>query len=304
MKTETVKRIFIAAPHNPDYFPIFDLIHSTASDIGKKLNIKLEINRANQLEFGSTLTEHIITGIKSADLIIADISGNRPNIMYEIGMAHALNLPIILISTEAPEIPFDLRGYYILFYSLISSTKFRNTLAERILNALENPSQFILSKSQTQVKEEAARPSVFISYSNTDKDFLNRLQVHLRPLVKSSRIDLWDDTRIQAGEKWKSEIKKALDKAVIAILLISADFLASDFIVDNELPPILKFAEEKGTLILPLVLKPCRFLRDKNLSVFQAINDPKEPLIKLSENDREELYALVAERVENEILSK
>jgi len=82
--------------------------------------------------------------------------------------------------------------------------------------------------------------SVFISYNHKDKDSLERVQVHLRPLVKQNKIDLWDDTRIKAGEKWKEGIEKALRNAKIAILLLSADFLASDFIVDNELPPLLK----------------------------------------------------------------
>ena len=54
-----------------------------------------------------------------------------------------------------------------------------------------------------------------------------------------------------SGEKWKQKIEKALNDASIAILLISADFIASDFIINNELQPLLKNAEEKGTVILP-----------------------------------------------------
>ncbi len=55
-----------------------------------------------------------------------------------------------------------------------------------------------------------------------------------------------EPTKIKAGDKWKEKIERALEKSAIAILLISADFLASDFIVDNELPPLLKSAEGKG----------------------------------------------------------
>jgi hypothetical protein len=70
----------------------------------------------------------------------------------------------------------------------------------------------------------------------------------MRPFEKKGVIDLWVDTKINVGEKWKEKIQQALDRAAIAILLISADFLASDFIIDNELPPLLKAAEEKGNL--------------------------------------------------------
>ena len=84
-------------------------------------------------------------------------------------------------------------------------------------------------------------------------------------------------------------------------LLVSADFLASDFITDNELPPLLKNAEERGTRILPLIVKPCRFARDKNLRHFQAINDPKQPLALLSPGEQEILYDQVAAEVERSL---
>ena len=75
--------------------------------------------------------------------------------------------------------------------------------------------------------------------------------------------------------------------------------MASDFIINNELPPLLKSAEEKGKAILSLIVKPCRFTSNESLSVFQAINDPKNPLSKLNENDREEMYVKVADRIDN-----
>lgn len=87
----------------------------------------------------------------------------------------------------------------------------------------------------------------------------------------------------------------------MAILLVSADFLASDFITDNELPPLLKNAEEKGTRILPLIVKPCRFARDKNLRHFQAVNDPKHSLALLRQGDQEVLYDQVAAEVERSL---
>ncbi len=90
-------------------------------------------------------------------------------------------------------------------------------------------------------------------------------------------------------------------KLVLIQLLVSADFLASDFIVDDELPPLLKAAEEGGTVILPLILKPCRFARDPHLKQFQAINDPKRSLITLPEDQQEALYDLTAEAVEKAI---
>jgi hypothetical protein len=80
------------------------------------------------------------------------------------------------------------------------------------------------------------RTKVFISYSHADKKWLERLQRHLKPLVKESSLDLWDDTHIRPGDDWKQEIRTALGTAQVAVLMISADFFASDFINETELP--------------------------------------------------------------------
>ena len=140
--------------------------------------------------------------------------------------------------------------------------------------------------------------TVFVSYSHRDTIYLDRLKVHLRPLERKGSVQLWSDTLIQSGDKWKQEIEKALGKAAIAVLLISADFLASDFIINNELQPLLKKAEDKGTIIIPVVLKPCRFLREQTISQFQAINDPLTPLCNMTEYEREDIYERLAQRIE------
>ena len=75
---------------------------------------------------------------------------------------------------------------------------------------------------------------IFVSYSHKDKKWLERLQIHLKPLEREGRISLWDDTLIATGSKWKQEIKKAIDKCKAAVLLISADFIASEFISKND----------------------------------------------------------------------
>jgi hypothetical protein len=146
------------------------------------------------------------------------------------------------------------------------------------------------------------RTKVFISYSHNDKEWLTRLQKHLKTLENEGvDVDVWDDTRIKAGDKWKLEIKRALDEAKIAVLLISTDFLASDFIAKNELPPLLKAARQNGAVILPLILKPSRFTKHKELSEFQAVNDPAKPLIKLEEAEQEEILVKLTEEIENNL---
>jgi hypothetical protein len=145
------------------------------------------------------------------------------------------------------------------------------------------------------------RPKLFISYSHVDTACLDRLLVHLKPLERSNSIICWSDKRIRTGDKWRSELEDNLEEAVIAVLLISADFLASDFIINNELPPLLVKADANGLRILPVILKPCGFRRDPVLSAFQSANDPMTPLLGMSQMDQEALYDKIADEVSREI---
>lgn len=147
----------------------------------------------------------------------------------------------------------------------------------------------------------ADRPKLFISYSHVDAACLERLLIHLKPLERTNSIVCWSDKRIRTGDKWKVELESNLGEAVIAILLISADFLASDFIVNNELPPLLVKSDAKGLRILPVILKPCGFRRDPVLSTFQSANDPVTPLLGMSSIEQEALYDKIAEEVAREI---
>jgi len=142
------------------------------------------------------------------------------------------------------------------------------------------------------------RTQLFISYSHRDRDYLQRLQVHLRPLVRDDTIDLWDDSRIEPGGTWRDEIAAALSRAKIAVLLISADFFASEFIAAEELPRLLEASRDEGAVILSLIVSSSRYSRTEALGKVQAVNDPKRPLDGLTPAEQEAEYEKVAEQVE------
>ncbi len=141
-------------------------------------------------------------------------------------------------------------------------------------------------------------PQVFISYSHRDKKWLERLQVFLKPLERAGLVERWDDTRIDPGGKWKDQIKDAIEFSFAAILLISADFLASEFITTDELPPLLSAAKQKGLLIVPVIVSPCGFARTKELSDFQAINPNFKPVVNMRTGEREALWDRIAETIQ------
>lgn len=141
------------------------------------------------------------------------------------------------------------------------------------------------------------RDQVFVAYSHQDQRFLARLTVHLRPYERAGQLDVWSDLKLRPGDAWRDKIREVIDRCKIAILLVSADFLASDFIADNELPPLLERAQTDGVRIIPVILKPCAFLRMHELVAFQAANDPARPLARMSEADREEVWDYVCTSV-------
>ena len=145
----------------------------------------------------------------------------------------------------------------------------------------------------------STRAKVFISYSHADREWLERLKRHLKPLVRDGYLDCWDDLHIQPGDDWQQEIRSALDGAQVAVLLISADFFASDFIDETELPPLLRAAQAKGVRILPVILSASRFARDPSLARFQAVNSPDRPLNEMPPAEQEKVLDRLAQTIES-----
>lgn len=282
-------RIFVVQPFNKSADQVYELISLAGQSVGAS------VARSDSYNFVGDPVQTIHAAIQAASLVVADVSAANPNVMYELGFAHAQGKPVLLVTASGRAIPFDIASVRAVIYDESSPKESVERLAATIREALANPEAFLFARG---IEERRARQNVFISYSHSDREYLNRLLVHLKPLEKEGLVDLWADTRLRAGDRWKNEIEKALARATVAILLVSADFLASDFITENELPPLLRDAEERGTRIVPVILKPCRFARDTNLRHFQAVNDPARTLALLPPGEQELLYDQVASEVE------
>jgi hypothetical protein len=138
--------------------------------------------------------------------------------------------------------------------------------------------------------------TLFISYSRADMqdtDWLARLKMYLVPVSRRGTIDVWDDGRIAAGSHWKNEIAKALDGARAAVLLVGPGFLASDFIMEHELPVLLKAAHGRGVVLFPVVVGFCGY-SGSDLQDYQAYNSPEQPLESLPRAEQNRILNSVA----------
>ena len=149
-----------------------------------------------------------------------------------------------------------------------------------------------------------ARTTVFVSYCHRNKRWLDRLKVHLKPYDRRGDLDLWDDSKIDPGDRWHSAISDAIDRAAASVVLISADFLASDFVAVHELPKLLQKAERAGARILPIFVEPCELASHPELASFQALNSPNKPLAETSRVEAERVLVRAVEVIGKLIASQ
>ncbi|MEP0266709.1 TIR domain-containing protein [Dokdonia sp.] len=117
--------------------------------------------------------------------------------------------------------------------------------------------QSFLGKIFNKTKPETNVKKIFISYSRKDVDFKNDLLIHLKPLERSSLVNAWDCSKIRAGE-WDKQIKEELDEADIMIFMVSASFMASDYIVDNEVQKGIELAKnDPSKKIMCVLVREC-----------------------------------------------
>ena len=132
--------------------------------------------------------------------------------------------------------------------------------------------------------EPVIRDQVFVSYSHRDAEWLEKIQKFLKPAIRNKVLEVWDDTRIQPGAEWRKEIEKALDAAKVAVLLVSADFLNSDFIDKDELPPLLEAAQDEGLTIVWILISDCMY-EESEIEKYQAAHALNKPLISLQPSE-------------------
>ncbi len=143
--------------------------------------------------------------------------------------------------------------------------------------------------------------TLFVSYCHKDKDLLGPLLAQLKALEQAGLLDFWADTRIDAGQKWYPEIEAAMQRAAVAVCLVSEYFLASDFCQKEEIPFLLKRAEQDGLLIIPVLLSDCPWFAHRWIEERQMLPGEGQSIRTHFPNNPAAVFSKVAKRIHDKL---
>tara|TARA_R110001599_G_scaffold130570_3_gene305841 strand:+ start:92 stop:1048 length:957 start_codon:yes stop_codon:yes gene_type:complete len=125
---------------------------------------------------------------------------------------------------------------------------------------------------------------VVFSYSHTDEGLRNELEKHLSPLKRMGKIETWHDRRINPGDVFEEEISQNFAEADIVLLLVSNDFIASNYCYEIEMQNSLKRHEHGEAIVIPVILRPCAWHQLPFGKLLAATADGK-PIVKYTHID-------------------
>ena len=136
--------------------------------------------------------------------------------------------------------------------------------------------------------------NVFFSYSHKDESLMTELSNHLSTLKRNAAIREWHDRKIMPGEKWAEEIAEQINQAQVVLLLVSSDFLASNYCYENEMNHAMKRQERGEALVIPIILRDCLW-RDAPFGKLQAL--PKDGTPVKDWPDQDKAFTNIAEGI-------
>ena len=118
---------------------------------------------------------------------------------------------------------------------------------------------------------------IFISYSHADEEFRSALSKHLSILERNGIAELWDDRRISPGDEWKADIDPRIEEADIFLILISADFIASNYCYEKEMKAALARHDVGQSTVIPIIVRSSAWKRTP-LANLQALPTNGKPV--------------------------
>lgn len=196
---------------------------------------------------------------------------------------------INMLSTRDSITDFFLRSSLRNLSSEIAQAR-RNMLKKKDASIEDKQSK--LSSPQKNISKASIRKKIrrtkkiFLSYSHKDEKYKDELVNILTPLQDEGIIEIWQDREIDPGDDWYQAIQEAMNTCDLALLLISADFLTSRFIRDEELVRLFERRKKEGLRVVPIIIRPCLWQSKSILKNIQALPKDGKPVSMLIDRDQ------------------
>ncbi len=135
---------------------------------------------------------------------------------------------------------------------------------------------------------------LFISYSKSDKSYLEDFKVQLTSLSRQNLLETWDDTNLIPGQEWDSAIRNELKSADIIVLLVSSNLIATDYIWNIEMKEALERHERGAAVVIPVIVRTCLW-EDAPFGKLNALPEKGKPIDKWENKD--EAWAQVVKKI-------
>jgi len=156
---------------------------------------------------------------------------------------------------------------------------------------------------QTETAATTKPLQVLFSYSHMDESLLNELKKHLAALRRQGIISTWHDRDIPAGSEWEGKISQQLEGADLILLLISPDFIASDYCWGVEMQRAMERHDAGEALIIPVFLRPCDW-KGEIFGKLQGLPTDARPVTGPTWNSRDDAFLVVATGIRNAIAGR
>ena len=164
------------------------------------------------------------------------------------------------------------------------------------LDHVRRPSE----RREVALWEQAEPLRVFVAYSQKDAVFLDQLRAALVLHERRDELTVWSDVLTEPGEDWEAEISNRLERAQIAILLLSNDFFRSAYCMEKELPRVLERRANSECEVIPILVRECRYDKHPDLGKIQAIRPGKKPIDEHEKKDP--AWKVVTEEIDKVIV--
>ena len=189
-----------------------------------------------------------------------------------------------------------------LHSEVINDTKYKHAQKEWEINNNQTNTEIIQTekgnpfepdenkerKSNTGIIE-MRQVKCFLSYSHKDEILKKQLDNHLTALKRSDKISVWNDEKIEGGSNWDTTIKEQLGRADIILLLLSSDFMASQYIWDTELKLAIERHKQGKAKVIPIFLRRCDF-QDMPFEKLQGYPKDAKPVTSFPEREQDEVF--------------